>query len=404
MVSRIGLLFEASVKGTVVGLRNQSEAMSLTVEKLAAVCFLHAVKLVVEQLAERRMRSDFDDAVQGQELTDCYHRARRLRDHLQRRAGAFQDTVSIDLDREDRALLVACCRHFVQHLEARLEQPGNALSPNDRNWIQHRSEVVSKWAVELAEAPACELPLPRLIEGKSPNFRGMEAMLQAKFARTPAGARSSSATAPKAPTASGPPQPVPGLRLVASGLAAPSAAAAAPAELPMRKEALAEVRCLLAQAPQQLRDPRLRAAMSLDLRSYRRSHASGDLRTAALLLTILLETAIVDHALVRGEELGLCKSPEGWSFLDLLKAALGSQVTPSSSLIAQKLVAARNLSRPAMQLVVPNAVTSASLDSMEDFVCQLLRNMGFSEQEQQPEVPGADEPQHLRGDGLDRFL
>lgn len=390
--------------------------MARTVEKIAAVCFLDAVKQAMEQLAERRLQVGRAEDAEGRALTESYHRARRLRDHLQRRAGAFQDVVQVELDREDQALLVACCRHFVQHLEARLERAGTELSRNDRSWIQHRSEILAKWAVELAEAPACVLPLPKLSHGKSPVFRGMEAMLQSKFATgTPASSPEPTGTAASAQEATTPPRSaansadnapparVP-LRVVASGLSAPSGRGPAQPDASAGRESLAEVRPLLAQAPQQLRDPRLRNAMSLDLRSYRRAHADNDLRSAALLLTILLETAIVDHALVRGDELGLGKSPEGWSFLDLLKAAIGNQVTPRTRVLAHQLVAARNLSRPALQLLTPHAVTSASLDSMEDFVCQLLRNMGFSEQQQQPEQSGGDEPQHLRGDGLDRFF
>lgn len=392
--------------------------MARTVEKIAAVCFLDAVKQVMEQLAERRLQIGRAEDADGRALTESYYRARRLRDHLQRRAGSFQDAVQVEFEREDQAMLVACCRHFVQHLETRLERSGDELSRNDRSWIQHRSEILAKWAVELAEAPACVLPLPKQSFGKSPVYRGMEAMLQAKFAsgpaiapdaqpdvdadRDPAPSKMPAATEAATKPAANPAAKSKGrLQVVSSGLSTPAGAAPVPAAS-AGKESLAEVRLLLVQAPQQLRDPRLKNAMSLDLRSYRRAHADNDLRSAALLLTILLETAIVDHALVRGDELGLGKSPEGWSFLDLLKAAIGTPVTPRARLLAHQLVAARNLSRPAMQLLAPHAVTSASLDSMEDFVCQLLRNMGFSEQ--QPEVVEHHEPERIRGDGLDRFL
>lgn len=386
--------------------------MARTVEKLAAVCFLDAVKQVMEQLAERKLQLGRADDVEARALTEAYQRARRLRDHLQRRAGAFQDSVQVDFDREDQAMLVACCRNFVQHLEARLERAGNELSRNDRCWIQHRSEVLAKWTVELAEAPACVLPLSKQGQGSSPVFRGMEALLQAKLAGNQAPA------AVQAPETEEPPavdpwkkqvaqkrDPAKPLRVIAAGPGsnAPDAAPPAAPAASSPGERAPEIRLLLAQAPHQLRDPRLRNSMSLDLRSYCRAHGDNDLRSAALLLTILLETAIVDHALVRGEELGLGKSPEGWSFLDLLKAVIGTPVTPRSRVLAHQLVAARNLARPAMQLLAPHAVTSASLDSMEEFVCQLLRNMGFSER-QRPEADGSDEPQRLRGDGLDRFF
>lgn len=388
--------------------------MTRTVEKLAAVCFLDAVKQVMEQLAERKLQVGRAEDAEGRALIEAYQRARRLRDHLQRRAGSFQEAVQIELDREDQAMLVACCRHFVQHLEARLERAGNELSRNDRSWIQHRSELLAKWTVELAEAPACVLPLPKQGHGKSPVFRGMEAMLQAKLhsPQVPGTLQpdvGSEVDEPQPPDpwrkqvvrATDPAKPI---RVIATGIRSSAQTVEPPAASTAggSSDRAPDIRPMLAQSPQQLRDPRLRNSMSLDLRSYRRAQADNDLRAAALLLTILLETAIVDHALVRGEELGLGKSPEGWSFLDLLKAAIGTPVTPRVRVLAHQLVAARNLSRPAMQLLAPHAVTSASLDSMEEFVCQLLRNMGFSEQQPTAVEPG--EPERIRGDGLDRFL
>jgi len=393
--------------------------MLRTVEKVAAVCFLDAVKQVMEQVAERRLQVGRAEDAEGRALTDTYHRARRLRDHLQRRAGAFQDSVQVELDREDQALLVACCRHFVQHLEARLERSDDSMSRNDRAWVQHRSEILAKWAVELAEHPAYSLPLPKPSQGRTAVFRGMEnSVLQKLGAPIPAEPPPDAGQVATAPQQDSDPWRPPvarkvdqklEFRIVASGASSGTPRAAEPVTGPgsgsqaSTSSALAEVRALLVQAPQQLRDPRLRNAMSLDLRSYRRAHAENDLRAAALLLTILLETAIVDYALVHGEELGLGKSPEGWSFLDLLKTAVGTPVTPRARVLAHQLMAARNLSRPAMQLLAPHAVTSASLDSMEEFVCQLLRNLGFSEQEvAEDEAKPAESP--IRGDGLDRFL
>ena len=375
------------------------------VKKVVVVCFLEAAKLALEQLGALRIEGSDRGASAAPELTRVYADARRVRDHLQRCVSAYGDVVDLDFDATDAAVLVACCRRYVESIDTRLSE--QVVSDDDRAWLQKKLQVVSHWAVELAARPLLELPGKRSQHALGEASRVLLSRLQEKIFGPVAGRakirppQSSGATG-NGGTVRGMPSfgeqvrdlSVPaddtdadlgfGAALVATPAAAPaaplagSATPAAPAPPTPRIPAPASAEGVPALFDhQQVVDPRLRALIGVDMRAYQRACAAADHRLATVMLSTILEATLVDHVLSHRAEFDVVGTPDGWDLLELLMHALGDRASPKDRSLAFHLFSARNLLRPTVQFLAPMIVTSSSFEVLREFVSHALHELGY---------------------------
>lgn len=355
---------------------------ALKVKKVVAVCFLEAVKTTLDQIGVHRLELSERGAVSPVELTRAYADGRRLREYLQRCLTGFHDDVELDLADADRTVLVACCRHFVEASEARLE--AGKLAADEADWLDKKIQVLSHWALEIASKPLLELPLKRRTTlGK--RTRALAAQINDKLF---------GASMKVLPQQRQQQEPRPNPNSTMIGLpsfgqmfGAPeieaSDAASAPCvppteppsvHAPPPEQSPAGLRLLDAQ---KLVEPRLRALAMIDLHAFDRAVAAGDWRLATILLASVLEVAVLDHALPRQEELGLVGTPSLWNVQAVLLQALGDAAEPRDEAHAAHLLAARNMLRPAVQMEQPTIVTQVSFERLRDFVQRVLHRLGF---------------------------
>jgi hypothetical protein len=367
------------------------------VKKVIAVCFLEAAKTVLDQLGQYRMEMTERGLDNNKDFPQVYGDVRRLRDYMQRCVSAFPDTIELDLEPRDVSTLVACCRRAVETIDHRVES-GQKLADQERDWLQRKRQVLSDWAVDLASKPLLELPLPRLSQVTTTGMKALHQRLNTKLfgpqaASTPIGFESfrgspgagiAAEPPPEAPPAAPPaarprpkaPEPVPeevnDINVTVLGEESPAATSSN----------LVDVR--------QVRDPRLRSLMALDLRAHERAIEAKDHRLAAVHLASILEGAILDHAIPRRAELGLHGAADSWNPQEILLRVLGDTCAPKDRSFVFHVFAARNMLRPSTQLVSPTVVTSASLDKLTEFVARVLNQMGFLGQTDPMGFSGAD--------------
>ncbi len=368
------------------------------VKKVVAVCFLEAVKLAMDQLGAHRLELSQQGVKGSPDLVRIYGDVRRLRDFLQRCLGAYQEVVDLDLAPADASLLVGCCRRSVEAIELRLSE--QAILPDERQWLQKKRQVIADWAVELADKPLTELPLPKLSPVQSEASRALTTRLQNKVF-------GDVRERPKivAPSSQGPSMTA-GLQSFAEQLVAMDPAAGDDDEAPIEPAGMARqatptmgsgsfvhgtpahpsVAPLLDH--QKLHDPRLRALAAVDTRAFERAVEAGDHRLATVLMASLLEAALIDFAVPRRGELGITGSPETWNLSDLLMKTLGDRAAAPDRALAFHLFASRNLLRPALQLVTPAVVTQASFERLREFSQRALHELGFGSANGAP-TPGA---------------
>jgi hypothetical protein len=340
---------------------------ALKVKKVVAVCFLEAAKTTLEHLGAHRLALSQDGATGPPDLARTYGEVRRLRDYLQRCASAYQDQVELDMAESDQPLLVACCRRSVEAIDLRLAG-SHPLKADESEWLRKKRQVVADWAVELAGHPLLELPLNPLSSVQPEASRTLLVRLhqrvQAQVLQQ-AGVMPDMAPNTESlgdqPTAMAPlEESIEMTRLAAED---PEPDHASPANL---------------LDSHKLRDPRLRALVAMDLRSYERVADAGDYRLAVVLLASVLESALLDHVLLRRAEFGLTGSPETWNPQELLIRAMGEQCAPRDRAMVYHLFSARSLLRPALQMITPTIVTVASFGALREFVQRALHHMGFS--------------------------
>jgi len=339
----------------------------LSVKKVVAVCFLEAAKITLEQLAEHRLTFSAQGAAGSPDLPRIYGETRRLRDYLSRCVSGYQDQVELDLSDGDSTLLVACCRRYVEVLDLKISGE-QAVAADDRQWLQNKRSIISDWAVDLTQKPPLlELPIPHLAPVPTEGMKALSARLNQKMFDSGHQQR----IAPLSATASG----------VSRG--APPLVPAADRGSPLAglwdgySEEADGAQAKLLDA-NRLRDPRLRALVVMDLKAYERAVASQDLRLAAVLLSAILEAAVVDHAIPRRAALGLQSTPDTWLMHEALAKAMGDQLQPQDKTLCYHLFTARNLLRPALQMVTPTVVTAASLDRFVDLAKRALHTMGYA--------------------------
>ncbi|GAB4147833.1 MAG: hypothetical protein Fur0037_16120 [Planctomycetota bacterium] len=353
----------------------------LSVKKVVVVCFLEAVKTVMDQIGHYRLEMAQRGQAGPPNLAGIYGDYRKLRDYLQRCAGTYPEIAEMDLEQSDFALLVAALRKAVEAADHRLEVPN--IADAEREWLMRKVQVWSDWAVEFAQKPLLELPLPRPTAISS-RVKALNARLNNKIyleGKMSAPAETGlfhGVTLPsegesrlagvtglepeiEQPNAAGSPS-----------MAAQSPKALGQSDLvaePDGAEHLLDSR--------QIQDPRLRSLMVMDLRAYERARGAMDHRLAAVHLGSILEGALIDYALPRRGELGLSGAPDAWDPQEILIRVMGDHFSPKDRSLAYHLFMARILIRPLAQLVSPTVVTAASLQKLVDFVGVALRAMGI---------------------------
>jgi hypothetical protein len=356
---------------------------AVKVDKVVMGCLLEAGKTTLEHLAAHRldMSQRPGNATASRDLTRLYGELRRLRDYLQRCAGAHQENVELDLSPEDQGLLVACCRRGIDVIEQRLGGE-RILSADDRHWLEKKRELLADAAVELAAKPLVELPLPRLTGSSGEAGRTLLARLQTKlFGEVGLRAKIRAPTSGIHPSASGSTAGVPSFADELANVV-PRDESAADADLPYLPQAGfglpgAGGEAALVQS-HQFQDPRLRALVAMDLAALTRARITKEHRIAAVLLASVLEAAVLDHAIPRRSELGLTGAPDTWNIQELLVRLMGEAFTPKDRAHVYHLFSSRNLLRPALQLVTPTVVTQVSVNRLTDFVQRALHSLGYT--------------------------
>jgi hypothetical protein len=359
-------------------------------KKFVVVCFLEAAKTVIDHLGQYRMQLAQEGQAGPKDLVATYSDIRRLRDYLQRCLGAFPETVEFDIGPQDQGLLVACAQRAVEILDLHLD-PSRAQQDEERNWLMEKRRALSDWAVALAQKPMIELPLPRLTAVHTAGINALNARITVKLRQRPADGGPGGAPVPAGPVdpmqasaaaagaSSGELPLPPGMVAVPHGEADDATGQRGPdpaGQLADAASATSGHPSTLVDA-RHVHDPRLRALMALDLRAFERALDAHDYRLAAVHLSSIMEGAILDHAIPRRTELGLVGAPDSWNPQEILLNVMGDLVTPKDRSVVYHVFAARNLIRPAAQLVAPAVVTQQSLDKLTEFARRALRHMGF---------------------------
>ena len=364
----------------------------LQVKKVVAVCFLEAAKLTLEHLGAHRLELSQSGATGRDDLPRLYGDVRRLRDYLQRAASSYQDIVVLDLSNEDAANLVACCRRAVEAIEFQLEERAN--TPEQRCWLERKLQVLANWAVEVAVKPLVDLGLPRMLNRPSEVVRALDGRISDKIfgdvnkRKKYAGAPDSNArmlSVSHGATTFGQEMAGAGSTRVdgdddCGRLPSPFEYAETVEDdgevAPVDEESAPRIGRPLFD-PARLRDPRLRALVTIDMKGLSYAESNGDIRIAAVLLAAIAETMVLDHALTRRSELGLAGAPDKWNMQAVMLKAMGENCEPRDRALAFQLFAARNLLRPAVQMVTPSVVTPSSYEALREFVARAVHVLGF---------------------------
>jgi hypothetical protein len=374
----------------------------LRVKKVVAVGFLEAVKVTLEQLGALRLELSEQGHPAPAELTRYYGDVRRLRDYLQRCVSTYGEEMDLDIAPGDAAVMVACCRRGVDAIDQRLQTP--QLAPDEREWLQKKQQMLAHWALELAVKPLVELPGRRGQQTNCEASRALTVKLQNKVFGD---VRDRPKVMPPQSSSNSMMQGLPSFGEEFKDVAPPPldgdsdlggfythrSDAAPPAGESQQSWAPTIVSSSPSPAPRQVAqpapaapvlfdhakvsDPRLRALIGVDMRSFARAVASSDYRLATVLMAAVLEAALLDHVLPRKAALGVMGSPDSWNMQDLLLAALGDQAVPKDRSLAFHLFSARNLLRPAVQVVTPTVVTVGSFEVLREFVQRALHGLGY---------------------------
>lgn len=342
----------------------------LQVSKPVALCFLEAAKVTLEHLGVRRLELVDHASRPAVDMTRLYGEVRRLRDYLQRSVAGFGDAVDLEIGPEDVVVLVACCRRAFEALDARVQETG--LRPEERQLMLQKQQGLARWILDLAQKPLLELPLRRLCMTPTDASRALLAKLQDKLfgdvrdrKKILSPQAMASTVAEKAGEDAAPTTTATTTAADASApVVAAAAAPATPAEPPLFDH-------------NRLLDPRLRALVGLDLRSFARAAAAEDFRIATVMLGAVLEAALIDHVLPRRNAFEVSGDPIGWNLPALLLAAIGEHAAANDKPLAQHLFTARNLLRPSVQVLSPTIVTPTSFATLKGFVQRCLHALGY---------------------------
>lgn len=341
----------------------------LQVPKPVALCFLEAAKVALEHLGVRRLELVDHASRPAVELTRLYGDVRRLRDYLQRSVTGFGDAVDLEIGPEDVVVLVACCRRAFEAFDARVQEPG--LRPEERQLMLQKQQLLARWTLDLAQKPLLELPLRRLCMTPTDASRALLAKLQDKLFGDVRDRKKILSPQAMAST----------VAEKAGDAAAPTARDDESAPVPEATDAPTSEPAPASEPPlfdhNRLLDPRLRALVGLDLRSFARAVAVEDFRIATVMLGAVLEASLIDHVLPRRHAFEVSGDPIGWNLPALLLTAIGEHAASSDKALAQHLFTARNLLRPSVQVLSPTIVTPSSFATLKGFVQRCLHALGY---------------------------
>ncbi len=360
----------------------------LQLQKPVALSFLEAAKVALEHLGVRRLELVDHGSRAAVEMTRLYGDVRRLRDYLQRSVAGFGDAVDLEFAPEDVTVLVACCRRAYEAFDARLQE--GVLRPDERQMLLQKQQLLSRWILDLAQKPLLELPLRRLCMTPSDASRTLLSKLQDKLfgdVRERRKILSPQAMASTVAEKAGEDAPPPaGVDAVPAAVVEPTTDEPATAEPAVVEPPLFDHNRLL--------DPRLRALVGLDMRSYARAAASEDFRVATVMLGAILEAALIDHVMPRRHAFEVSGDPIGWNLASLLLVAIGDHVGANDKALAQHLFTAKNLLRPSIQVLTPTIVTPSSFATLKAFVQRCLHALGYGAP---PDLPSGVDLLHAVG-------
>ena len=343
------------------------------IDKPIVVHFLESTKEVLAHLGRWTMELNTHGQEAPKGLSAVYGSTRRLRDYLQRSLSAFPQPVPIDLSENDEALLVGCFLYSIGQLDGTLVKDGR--SAGDRGRLEQKRSVLATWCLEMSTRLPVRIPSANKFETVTPTVRDLMAAITKKVVKQ--GGHGDDAKA--------------------AGGAKEAPGATAPGEIPkalaleaLRAESFDSLRTPSGSAQEgdahelddvvdarRIRDPRLRAMVTLDTRSYGRALAAADHRLALVHLYSIFEAGIIDHGLTRRAELGLPGNVEAWTLEGIVQKALGDRFTTGDSTLMAQLVSARALIRPALLLMAPLAVTQASLRDANALVRRIFVELGL---------------------------
>jgi hypothetical protein len=358
----------------------------LKVKRLVAECFVEATKTALEQLGTYRLSLQHEGTIGPPDLTRTYGEVRRLRDYLQRCTCVRQDEIEVDMSAADQRLLVACCRRSVDFIEFTLSGP-RVLGADEAIELGKKREVVGHWALELATYPLLELPLSQLSAGQTQASRALHARLQQKV-KAEKREQEREQEREQQREQEREQERVSERTRVPENEAMSQATLAEPIGMAIEDLVIQSPRDVATPEPEsvstslldtkKLRDARLRAMVASFLASYECCLATGDYRLAEVLLSSVVEAALLDHVLPRRNELGLKSSPETWSPQGLLIQLMGDQLSSRDHAMVNRMMSARSLLRPAMQLVMPTIISFEDYESLCAFVKWVLAKLGYS--------------------------
>lgn len=331
------------------------------------MCFLEAAKTTLEHLGAYRLSLAQEGTTAPPDLTRTYGEVRRLRDFLQRCANISQDEVELDMADDDQRLLVACCRRSVEVMDHSLSGR-TPLAADEILLLRKKRKILADWAVELARYPLLDLPLHQLAPFQLEASRALLGRMQEKVR----GESMGSAKVVESPDVFREelPDEHVGIAMPDESVESTPVAVENPKQAPGASASLLD--------PSKLRDARLRTMVSTLLASYECCLTTGDYRLAEVLLSSVVEAALLDHVLPRRHQLGLKSSPETWSPQGLLIQLMGQELTSRDHAMVNRMMSARSLLRPAMQLVMPTSVSFEGYESLRAFVQWVLGRLGYS--------------------------
>lgn len=372
-------------------------------KKVVVVHLLEAAKSALDHMGRWRMELDDTGQPCPAALTAAYGDVRRVRDYLQRCMSAYLGDVAWDMSGRDENLLVSCVGHALREIDAEVLSEGLETGDHRDTWLKEKQKILVGWAVELATEDIEDLPAPKV--GRVNAFALQE--LQNKIRRNLGGATPGemNIVQPFADLGSAVPR---GSRAGADsfgmgeqgGLQPENSVPEAtmtdtPVDPPVRPDADQPVNPAVdesvdpapAPAPQvshealldarTVRDPRLRAVLSLDQGALRRALDARDYRLGVVHLSSILEAVVIDYVLVRRKELGISGTPDGWNLPQILLKLLGSKLGPRDRGNLIQVLTASDLVRPVSQYMAPMVVTPTSFQHHFEFVKMVLVQLGY---------------------------
>lgn len=341
-------------------------------QKAALAAMIEATQEILGELSERQLDSGRrgPGVSHGPDAQTTYATLRRIKSNLQRNFSPKNESVVLDLDPTEMAVLASCCARGAQLLELR---ESAKMDSRELAWSKQRRDLLVEQALGLATGPLAPLPLPPVQLSGSTVLRDLRVKLHQKF--TPKIDQGTPVVPPPVIAHSNVPADSPSFRIVSVAPQRPEAVAA---HLIAETAIDGGPQPTTLMAPPRLLDARLRSIAAMDFRALGRAEAAQDYRLASVHLASLLEAATIDCALQRANELGLGGRADSWDLTDVLVRLIGERCTARDRATISFLFAGSTLVRPTLQLHTPLLVTPELYRANCDYVSGVFRLLGCS--------------------------